>query len=154
MNRMASSDRLIIPRRTALLSVAAVGASWWPETASAGTGIVVVINPANGEAPSLSDIAAIFTTRRQTWKNGERIVPFNFPPRHEVRAAFDQAALGMDADTVARYWIDRKIRGGNPPPKQVNNGQLIVRLVAKMPGAIGYVPRDLASSAVKVVSEV
>jgi hypothetical protein len=92
----------------------------------------------------------MFTTRKQSWDGGKRIVPFNFPPKHAVRVAFDRSVLEMDPDDVARYWIDRRIRGGNAPPKQVSSAQLIVRLVEKLDGAIGYVPKSAVSSGVRV----
>lgn len=95
----------------------------------------------------------MFTTRKQAWSGGKRIVPFNFPPKHEVRESFDRVVLEMDPDAVARYWIDRRIRGGNPPPKQVANARLIVRLVEKLDGAIAYVPRDTPLGATRVVRE-
>lgn len=87
----------------------------------------------------------MFTTRKQAWSGGKRVLPFNFPPKHEIRVAFDEAVLQMDPDEVARYWIDRRIRGGNAPPKQVPSAQVIVRLVQKLEGAIAYVPQSLAS---------
>jgi hypothetical protein len=95
----------------------------------------------------------MFTTRKQSWQNGQRIVPFNFPPKHSVRVEFDRSVLQMNPEAVARYWIDRRIRGGNPPPKQVSNARLIVRLVAKLPGAVAYVPRGLVDASVRVVYE-
>lgn len=115
--------------------------------------LVVIVHAGNQETPSLADLAAMFTTRKQTWSGGKRIVPFNFPPKHEVRVAFDRAVLEMDPDAVARYWIDRRIRGGNPPPKQVTNARMIVRLVEKLDGAIAYVPRDTPLGATRVVRE-
>jgi len=147
------SDPKHLSRRELLSSLAALGLVGLPTVASAAAGLAVIVNAANGETLGLPEVAAIFTTRRQGWKNGERIVPFNYPPRHEVRAQFDQLALGMDPDAAARYWIDRKIRGGNAPPKQVNSGQLIVRLVAKMPGGVGYVPRALVTPDVRIAAE-
>lgn len=148
------SDPKHLTRRELLSSLTALGLIGLPAVASAAAGLVVVVNAANAEALGLPEVAAIFTTRRQAWKSGERIVPFNYPPRHEVRAEFDQVALGMDPDAAARYWIDRKIRGGNAPPKQVNSGQLIVRLVAKMPGGVGYVPRALVTPDVRIAAEI
>lgn len=131
-------------------SAALVGASL-VTPAFAAPGIVVIVNSQNQAALSLADLATIFTTRKQTWDGGKRIVPFNFPAKHEVRVAFDRAVLEMNADEVARYWIDRRIRGGNPPPKQVNNARLIVRLVEKLDGAIGYVPEGTDLGATRAV---
>jgi hypothetical protein len=99
-------------------------------------------------------LAAIFTTRQQTWSRGARIVPFNFPAKHPSRVAFDQKILGMGPDQIARYWIDRRVRGGKSPPKQVSSGALIVRLVDKLEGAIGYVPESIVTGNVRVVAKI
>lgn len=101
----------------------------------------------------MADLAAMFTTRKQSWGGGKRIVPFNFPPKHDVRVAFDRAVLDMDPDDVARYWIDRRIRGGNPPPKQVSNARLIVRLVEKLDGAVAYVPEGTPLGNTRIVQK-
>lgn len=95
----------------------------------------------------------MFITRKQDWGAGKRILPFNFPAKHDVRVSFDRAVLDMDPDAVARYWIDRRIRGGNPPPKQIPNAQLMLRLVQKLDGAIGYVPASIAQN-VRVLFQV
>src|SRR5690606_14980324 len=138
---MFKADSTSLNRRKLLaLAASAMGASF-VTPAFAAPDLVVVVHPSVGEAISMADLGAIFTTRKQSWNGGKRIVPFNFPAKHEVRVAFDEAVLSMDPDAVARYWIDRKIRGGNPPPKQIQNAELVVRLVEKLDGAIGYVPK-------------
>ncbi len=113
--------------------------------------LVLIVHKTNTDNPSDADLAAMFTTRRQSWNGGKRVVPFNFPAKHDVRVAFDRAVLSMEPDDVARYWIDRRIRGGNPPPKQVNSASLIVRLVERLDGAVGYVPESAADSSVRIV---
>jgi hypothetical protein len=40
---------------------------------------------------------------------------------------------------VARYWIERKIRGQGGPPRIIPSANLVARIVARVPGAIGYV---------------
>lgn len=118
----------------------------------ASEGLVVVVHPSNKETPSRSELAAMFTTRKQSWSGGKRVVPFNFPAKHDLRVAFDREVLEMDPDDVARYWIDRRIRGGNSPPKQITSAPLIVRLVEKLDGAIGYVPKSAVTSGVRIVA--
>lgn len=140
-----------ITRRTLLAGSATLVGSSLITPAKAGAPLVIIVHGANQESLSLADLGAIFTTRKQSWNGGKRIVPFNFPAKHEVRVAFDQAVLEMDPDEVARYWIDRRIRGGNPPPKQVSNARLIVRLVEKLDGAIAYVPQGTPLGSARVV---
>lgn len=150
---MSTDHSSLLTRRSLLAGSAALVGSSLVTPAYAAPGLVVIVHAGNQETPSLADLAAMFTTRKQTWSGGKRIVPFNFPPKHEVRVAFDRAVLEMDPDAVARYWIDRRIRGGNPPPKQVTNARMIVRLVEKLDGAIAYVPRDTQLGATRVVRE-
>jgi hypothetical protein len=116
--------------------------------------LVVIVHPSIRETLSRSDLAAIFTTRKQAWSGGKKVIPFNFPAKHEYRVAFDQTILRMDPDAVARYWIDRRIRGGNAPPKQVPSAQVILRLVEKLDGAVAYIPRDLVSNKVRIAADV
>jgi ABC-type phosphate transport system substrate-binding protein len=147
-----SPYRLSMSRRTFVSGTSVLLASSLVLPAHAED-LVVVVHPDNTENPTRAQLAAMFTTRMQSWNGGTRVVPLNFPPRHEVRINFDRSVLQMSPDEVARYWIDRKIRGGNPPPKAVESAQLICRLVAKLPGSVGYVPRSLAEG-VRVIQDV
>jgi ABC-type phosphate transport system substrate-binding protein len=132
-------------RRSALSAALVVGTSGYFRFAQAAGPLVVVVNAKSGQSTfSESELAAIFTTRKRNFDGGERIIPLNLPPRNEGRVTFDQQVLGMGPDEVARYWIDRKVRGGNSPPRHVPSAALLARLVEKLPGAIGYVPESLA----------
>jgi hypothetical protein len=68
-------------------------------------------------------------------------VPFNHVPKSEARELFDRKILRMAPDEVARYWIDRRIRGQKGPPTTAASG-LIARVVGKLPGAMSYVFSD------------
>lgn len=65
--------------------------------------------------------------------------PLNLPPRSEERVALDQVLLGRGPDEVARYWIERRIRGQGGPPRVIPSASLVVKIVARVPGAVGYV---------------
>jgi hypothetical protein len=73
---------------------------------------------------------------------GKRLVPFNATPATPERSGFDRAVLGMDPDEVGRFWVDRKIRGQAPAPRSLPSTAHVVKVVAKFPNAIGYVPAD------------
>lgn len=148
-----SSHRIHMTRRELLVGSAAIASSLFVSGARANEPLVVIVHPSNHEHPSRAEVAAMFITRKQDWGAGKRILPFNFPAKHDVRVSFDRAVLDMDPDAVARYWIDRRIRGGNPPPKQIPNAQLMLRLVQKLDGAIGYVPASIAQN-VRVLFQV
>lgn len=143
-------------RRTWLSTAACAGVSLWLRPALASEEPLAVFVHLKNGAKSLSgqELAAIFMSRRLHWDGSGRIIAFNFPAKHPVRVAFDRAVLGMDPDEVARYWIDQRIRGGNPPPRQVPNGALIPRLVEQLEAAIGYAPASEVSGRVHIVAVV
>lgn len=140
----------LMSRRALLAGAGAALSSAVVPLAYATPNLVVIVHPGTKDSVSDDDLQAIFTTRKQNWSDGSRIVPFNFPPKHELRVAFDQAVLHMSPDDVARYWIDRRIRGGNPPPKQVPTASMIVKLVERLEGSIGYVPEASVTAGVRV----
>jgi hypothetical protein len=71
---------------------------------------------------------------------GKRLLPLNLTPNFRERAAFDKQVLSMSPEAIARYWIDRKIRGDSGPPKAIEPLDILQRVVARLDGAIGYVP--------------
>jgi len=114
--------------------------------------LLVIVHPDNTQSLPLTDVEAIFRTTLRHWPGGGGIVAFNLVPGSAERVNFDRAALRLTPEQVSRYWIDRKIRGGQPPPRAVPSPLLVVRLVRELRYAIGYVPASLAPSGVRVVA--
>lgn len=130
-----------LPRRLFLSSLGALVLVPTLPSLALASDLVVIVHSKVTDTPSKTDLGPIFTTRKSEWSGGVPMVPLNLPAKHDVRIAFDSKILGMDADQVARYWIDRRIRGGSAPPKQIPNEDTIVKLVEKTEGAIAYVSR-------------
>jgi hypothetical protein len=82
---------------------------------------------------------------------GKRLVALNLPASSDHRMRFDRALLGMNPETVSRYWIDRKIRGQSGPPKTLESPDLVQRVVARLDGGIGYVRVSEVKPDVKVL---
>jgi hypothetical protein len=82
---------------------------------------------------------------------GTRLIPINLVPLSKDRVGFDRAVLGMTPEEVARYWIDRKIRGESGPPVTVDSAEVLQRVVVHLEGAVGYVRAGAVSDQVKVV---
>jgi len=105
---------------------------------------------------SLRDVS--FGDLRQLYRGvpmslaGQHCIPLNHPARTPDRVGFDRVVLGMGPDEVGAYWVDQKIRGGNAPPRTVENIGLLLRLVAKLPGAIGYVREGFSSDELKILT--
>lgn len=80
------------------------------------------------------------------------LVPFNSQPGSPPRAGFDKAILGMSPAEVGRYWVDRKVRGQSGAPRSLPSMAHVLKVVAKFPGAISYVPADQLTAAVHPVA--
>jgi hypothetical protein len=99
---------------------------------------------------SSSDLKRLFTGSAVS-SGGTRLVPFNFPPGSRERLAFDRAVLGMTGDEAGRFWVDRKIRGQSAAPRALPSGLYVAKVVAKLPGAIGYIAEDQLTAALRPV---
>jgi len=142
-------------RRTFLEVVALAGVIGLCRHAVAAPRLVIVVNPKNPvRSLGAGEIEAIFTTRRLDWPGGSRIVAFNFPPRHATREEFDRRALHLEPDEVARFWIDRRVRGGHPPPRQIPDARTMLRVVASLETAVGYVASGQADGSVRTIAEI
>ena len=142
-------------RRKLLLGCVAVALCWTDFSQAGEEAIAVVVsrsNPVN--ALSKEDLRPIYLTTKTVWSNGTSIEPFNLPETSPLRAMFDSVVLGMNPDEVARYWIDRRIRGDSRPPRKVQSSSTVLALVAKSEGAIGYVPLADVNASVKVIARV
>ena len=116
--------------------------------------LAVVVNKGNPVTRlDAAQLEMFFTLSRTSWpgKLGSAI-PLNYAPRDELREAFDRAVLGMSPDEATKFWLDQRIRHGTRPPRQIGDARLTLRLVARLPGAIGYVPAATVDATVKVVA--
>jgi ABC-type phosphate transport system substrate-binding protein len=117
--------------------------------------IVVIANKSVGVAKvTRDDLRPIFQTKKDTWPDGTPAKPFNLPDNNGTRQGFDVAVLGLEPDRVARYWIDRKIRGGERPPQTAPSSAVMLKVVAKTAGAVGYVEATLVDASVKVIAKI
>jgi hypothetical protein len=112
---------------------------------------IVTARDAQLDGLSLYQLKRVYLGDKMQGPGGQVILPLNRDPRGAERIGFDRSVLDMSPEQVARYWIDRKIRGQSAAPKAVDPAPLIQRVIARLPGAIGYVRVREVSSDVKVV---
>jgi hypothetical protein len=83
---------------------------------------------------------------------GQRLTAFNLPASTAERQLFEKLVLGMSPDQVAKYWIDRRIRGQGGAPKTAPSPEVLLKVAANFPGAITYVPQSMAGPVVKALA--
>lgn len=129
--------------------------TWVKGSAAASEVLAVIVNKSNPVGSlAQNDLRPIFQTTKKSWGSGEDAVPINLPEDSELRNDFDKAILGLDPERVARYWTDRKVRGGARPPVRVPTSAAVLKAVAAKPGAIGYVRLSEVNNSVKVVAKI
>jgi hypothetical protein len=83
---------------------------------------------------------------------GQRLTAFNLPASTAERQLFEKLVLGMTPDQVAKYWIDRRIRGQSGAPKTAPSPEVLLKVAANFPGAIAYLPQGLTGPGVKTLA--
>lgn len=151
---LSLANKMKTPLVLAALSLLLTAFSLVETAHSDGDEIVVVAHPSlSVNHLSKSDLRPLFQTTKTSWEGGSAL-PLNLPGDDSARRGFDAAVLGLDPERVARYWVDRKIRGGNPPPKSIESANMILKVVASKPGAVGYVPASALLGSVKVIARI
>jgi ABC-type phosphate transport system substrate-binding protein len=142
--------------RLCLLAVLCLLSS--PVSSSAGSGGDAIAIIAHKQVALTTvereDLRPLFQTKTGTWPDGSPAKPFNLPDSNPVRHGFDAAVLGLDPDRAVRYWIDRKIRGGERPPSVAPSSAVMLAVVSRTPGAVGYVEAKAVDKNVKVIAVV
>ncbi|HEY5961210.1 MAG TPA: hypothetical protein VIV60_31855 [Polyangiaceae bacterium] len=111
---------------------------------------VVVAKSFPVDSLSFGDLKRLYMGNPVT-AGGKTLIPLTYPKQAAERMVFDQGVLGMSPDEVGRYWIDRKIRGQSGAPKTVDSAEVVMKVVAKVEGSIGYVRNGSTNAAVKIL---
>lgn len=112
---------------------------------------VVVAKASPVQDLSVTELKRIFTNEGDSDGSGQRYIPFNHPAHTTDRVGFDHVVLGMSADDVSQFWIERRIRGLPGPPRSVDSLSLLLRLIARLPGGIGYARPGQLTAEVRAV---
>jgi hypothetical protein len=126
----------------------------FPLSSRAGSAPVVLVVVARASAlrnVSRAELRRLFM-RQAEEIDGERLIPFNHPPGTAIRQQFDRLVLGMSEAEMGRYWVDRKLRDESGPPRTVPSSALLRRVVAALPGAIGYLPSDQVDPGLRILT--
>lgn len=121
-------------------------------SATAWSGVAVVVNPANGNALSAKEISRIFLGKRKSFPNGSQAIPVNQVEGSPIRAAFNSTVLKKSPQQIKAYWAQLLFTGKGTPPKDVSAAE-VKKLVAENPNLIGYIDSADVDSSVKVVHQ-
>jgi ABC-type phosphate transport system substrate-binding protein len=141
-----------------LLTLAVVPLLWSPApaasapTAPPAGSLAIVLNRDNPVTSlPLSELQRIFRKQTRMWPHGEPVVPVDWDATTEVRQAFSKQVMNRTVREMADFWVQQNITQGLTPPSTLKSARAVLRFVASVPGAIGYLPAGELDETVKLI---
>ena len=116
----------------------------WAETA-------VIVNPANDAPITSEDVAKLYLGKTKSFPNGKAATPVERGEGSAIRVGFLEKIVDKSESQMKAYWSRLIFTGKGVPPNAVDTDKEMKELVAKDPGAIGYIDVTSVDDTVKVV---
>jgi len=127
--------------RFALAALFVAGAGLAPSPSLAAEDLAVIVNPAAGvNQLSLTELRKIYLGDRQFWPSGEPVTLLVHAPPAPERRALLRTLYRMNEAQFKQYWIAKVFRAeAATSPKTVLSGEMALKLVDAIPGAVAVV---------------
>lgn len=115
-------------------------------------GFVVIVNKANPvKVLPLAELRRIFMKQTRMWPHAESIVPVDWDATSPNREAFSRRVLARSVREMGDYWVQQSVTQGLAPPSTQRSARALLRFIASVAGAIGYLPPGDLDDTVSVV---
>jgi len=102
---------------------------------------VVVVNKTNPvKTLSVLELRRIFMKQTRMWSHAESMVPVDWDATSPYREEFSRLVMGRTVREMGDYWVQQGVTQGMMPPSTQRSSRAMLRFIASVPGAIGYVP--------------
>jgi ABC-type phosphate transport system substrate-binding protein len=121
-------------------------------SASAFSGVAVIVHPSNADALGDTEISRIFLGKMKTFPGGGQAIPINQSEGSAPRGDFEKKVLNKSASQIKAYWSKLVFTGKGTPPKEVSSDAEVIDLIKSNPNLIGYVDESAVTGDVKVIA--
>lgn len=121
-------------------------------SASAFSGVAVIVHPSNNAALNESEISRIFLGKMKSFPGGGQALPINQDEGAGARNNFETTVLKKSSSQIKAYWSKLVFTGKGTPPKNVGADGDVMSLVKSNPNIIGYVDESAVTDDVKVIA--
>ena len=121
-------------------------------SASAFSGIAVIVHPSNNASLGSGEISRIFLGKMKSFPGAGAAIPINQAEGAGPRSDFEGAVLKKSASQIKAYWSKLVFTGKGTPPQEVASDADVINLIKSNPSLIGYVSDGAVSADVKVVA--
>lgn len=103
-------------------------------------GIVVIVSDQNPVASlTRSQLSDYFLKKSRNWPHGIPVRFFDRLDESPERKQFLRTYIQRSSRDLELYWIGQKLYSGHSAPSQISSDAVVEMMVARFPGAIGYV---------------
>ncbi len=113
---------------------------------------VIAHQDASVDEANAETLKAIYLLEQSKWDDGSEIVRFDLNSEGSTKTVFYDH-IGQSVSDVKKVWLRKKLSGEAQPPEKVSSDQMIDK-VSSTSAAIGYVPADAVTDAVKVIATI
>jgi ABC-type phosphate transport system substrate-binding protein len=112
----------------------------------------LVVNQAvSVETLSRSMVRSIFSMRMTSWPDGLPIQVFVLGDKTALHAEFSKQILGVFPHQLRRAWNRQIFAGTGQAPAKLESEEEMREMVAKTPGAIGYISEDKMNDQIRKI---
>lgn len=110
---------------------------------------VLIANASVGvEGLSLNTTRLLFSMQLPQWPDGTAVRVFVLPDDHPGHRAFSKDLLHLYPRQLRRVWDRQLYSGTGQAPQTVTDVEAMLKAVARTPGAIGYLSREMIDETV------
>ncbi len=114
--------------------------------------LVVIVNNSNNMSNiSASEFKSYFLGEKTKMPSGSNVILTFSKEENKTRELFCNL-MGKKFSELMNVWLKKSLNDGWKSPSQFSNDGDVISLVAKTPGAIGFISASSVNSSVKVVS--
>lgn len=99
-----------------------------------------------------SVVRSIFSMRMTSWSNGLPIQVFVLGDKTPLHASFSKEILGVFPHQLRRAWNRQIFAGTGQAPSKVDSEQEMADMVARTPGAVGYVSEEMLNEQIRKIA--
>lgn len=129
-----------------LRAILALAVLMCPGILVAAEKLAIIVNEANQQSITVSDIKNMYSDHITEWEGGGQIKLYELPSVDPMAEKFSRKVLGLSAKEAAAAWANRKITNRAKNPPRVSRDRLVAMSVSRDIRAIGYVGESVAKS--------
>lgn len=115
--------------------------------------LFIIVNVNNSiDHMSVSHLGRIFSKKVKKFNNNMESLPVAQKNSRAVTVVFNKYILKKNAQQLKYYWARKMFSGSSKPPKSLASDMEVIKFVASVENAVGYVSKEPKNKKVKVIA--